>query len=360
MPQPEGAQLNFGYNPILTDIGVNLLPKLDQFIGAKIFPNVPVASPSGTYNIWKQDDFLRRNGKSMANYEAAPLAGFATGQGTYSVKNWGLGTPYTNRDLADARRGGISDMKFKAAKARFVTTQAALEVEFRVQALVQTTGNWTTTIAGVASGATGNQFNKWDTAGSTPVDDVLTWKRYMRQLTGFEPNTMIIPEPVWLALRKNSQVISRVTPGFYGAGQAVPVQVSIDQIKALFELQTILIPKAVYNTAAEGQTAAYSDIWTRDMMWLGYVAASPSPEEPSAGYGFTWTGDTSRGLPAGMATGDGPQMPGAQVQGGNDFGLFVREFPDIPRGATIIEGMIWSSPNVVAASLGMTWTATIT
>lgn len=361
MPQPEGAALNFGFSPILTNIGVNYLPKLDQFVGTKIFPNVPSASPTGKYNIWKQDDFLRRSGKAIANYEAVPLGGFATGQGTYSVTNWGLGTPYTNRDLSDARRGGISDMKFKAAKTRYVVTQAALELEFRVQALVQTTSNWTTTIAGVASAPNAaTQFVAWDQTAATPVDDVDLWKRNLRLLTGFEPNTMVIPEPIWLALRKNAQVIARVTPGFYGAGQAVPMQVSLDQIKTLFGIANIIIPKGVYNTAAEGATTAYADIWGRTTMWLGYVASNASAEDPSAGYNFTWTGNTTAGLPAGMSGGEGPQNMGAVLDGSNDYGLYVREYKDEPRAAMVIEGMIWSSPNVVGAALGMTWTATIT
>jgi hypothetical protein len=356
MPQPEGSELNFGFSPILTNIGVNYLPKLEQYVGRNIFPVVPTASPVGTYNVWEMGDFLRRNGKEIANYEAVPLGGFATTQRTFSVRNWGVGTPYTARDLADARRGGMSDQKFKNGKARWVTTQGVLELEFRVRDFVQTAANWTTTIAGVTSGPSASQFIQWDQAASTPVDDVLKWKRNMRLLTGFEPNTMVIPEPIMLVLQRNAQVIARVTPGFYGAGKAVPVQVSIDQIKTLFGIEKILVPKGVYNSAAEGQTPTLVDIWTATTMWLGYVTENASVDEPSAGYQFAWTGDTTTGLPEGVGSGEGPQNFGSQL---NDEGLFIREYVDQPRAARVIEGMIWRSPNIVGPSLGMTWTATI-
>lgn len=355
MPQPEGSQLDFGYSPILTNIGVNYLPKLDQFVGRRVFPNVPTASPTGIYNIWNQGDFLRRAGKEIANYEAVPLGGFATTQGTFNVKNWGVGTPYTGRDLANARRGGITDQAFKNAKARWVTTQGVLELEFRVRDLIQTTGNWTTTIAGVTSGPSASQFVQWDQAASTPVDDVLLRKRQMRLLTGFEPNTMIIPELPLLALRKNPQVIARATPGFYGAGVNVPVQVSVDQLKALFGIQNILTPLSVYNSAAEGQTAVLADIWS-NTVWLGYVSPTPTMDDPSAGYQFSWTGDTTAGLPSSVPVGEGPQNFGSVM---NNEGLFIREYLDQPRAARVIEGMIWTSPNVVGPSLGMTWTAPI-
>lgn len=355
MPQPEGAQLDFGYSPILTGVGLNFLPKIDQYIGPKIFPTVPVASPVGIYNVWKMGDFLRRNGKEIANYEVVPLGGFATGQQTYNVTNWGVGTPYTARDLAHARRGGMSDQAFKNAKARWVTTQGVLEKEFRVQALIQTTANWTTTIAGVNSGPSSVQFVRWDQAAATPVDDVLLWKRKMRLLTGYTPNSMVIPESVILALKKNAQIQDRVKVSLTGDNGQRPVQITNDHIKALLELENMWVPTGVYNSAAEGQTDVITDIWTQTIMWLGYVTSSPSPEEPSAGYDFAWTGDVSEGIPGGL-TGEGPQNFGAVK---NDQGLFIREYMDLPRAARVIEGMIWSSPNVVGAALGMTWTAAI-
>lgn len=353
MPMPEGAQLNFGFSPILTNIGLNFLPKLDQYVGKDIFPSVGVASPVGIYNFWTMDDFLRRQGKRIANYEAVPLAGFASTQLTYSVTNWGLGTPYTNVDLANARRGGMTDQQFKNNKARFVTTQAVLEKEFRARDLIQTAGNWTTTIAGVNSGPNSGQFVKWDQAAATPVDDVLFRKRQMRLLTGIEPNSMVIPELVMLALKKNAQIQDRVKVSLTGDNGRSPISITDEHIKALLELENLWIPKGVYNSAAEGQAKSITDIWLQTTMWLGHVAKEPSIETPSAGYDFSWTGDTGEGLPGGNA-GEGPEMMGAVK---SDAGLFIRNYMDVPRGAMIIEGMIWSSPNVTSPDLGMTWTA---
>lgn len=357
MPMPEGAQLDFGFSPILTNIGLNFLPKLDQYIGFLVFPTVPVASPVGTYNIWKQGDFLRRNGKEIANYEAVPLGGFATGQGSYSVKNWGVGTPYTNRDLATARRGGMTDQAFKNGKARWVTTQGVLEKEFRVRDLIQTTANWTTTIAGVTSAPNvATQFIQWDQAASLPVDDVKLWKRNMRLLTGFTPNSMIIPETVMLSLEKNAQIQDRVKVALTGNNNGKPIDITYDHIKMLFQVQNLWVPTGVYNSAAEGQTDVLTDIWAQKTMWMGYVSPAPSLDDPSAGYDFSWSGDVTDGLPANIGTGAGPQNFGAVK---NDRGLFIREYLDQPRAAVVIEGMIWSQPNVVSASLGMTWTAAV-
>jgi hypothetical protein len=358
MPQPEGNQLSFGFSGILTTVAINYLPDLTQFIGQSLLPDLPVAAAAGAYNIWKQGDFLRRQGKTLANYEAAPMGGYSSGQGTYKVSNWALATPYTNRDIMDAVRGGQTPQQFRNNKTRFIVTQGVLEQEFRVKTLIQTTANWGTTIAGVQSGSDGvTQFIRWDQAASTPVDDIDLWKRRMRLMSGFTPNTLVIPELVWLQLKKNAQVIARITPGFYGAGKAAPVEVSVDQLKALFGIPNIYIPVSVYNSAQEGQPDVLTDIWS-NTMWLGYVNATPSPDTPSAAYNMAWTGDNVEGLPAGMTTADlpGPQMMGATK---NESGIFMRQFPDVPRGAMVIEGQIFWSPNVVAPTLGMTWTAPI-
>lgn len=351
MPMPEGAQLNFGYNPLLTNIGLNLLPKLDQYIGRKIFRSIPVASPVGTYNQWDADDFLRRQGKEIANYEAVPLGGFTTSQKTFSAKNWGVGTPYTNVDLANARRGGMSDQQFRNNKARWVTTQGVIEQEFRIRDFVQTAANWTLTLAGVTSAPDGTTtFLGWDQASATPVDDVKLWKRRMRLLSGREPNTAIIPESIMLALYKNAQILDRVKTAHFGDGK--PFDVEKKHVEALLGL-TIYEPKGVYNSAKEGQTKNFQDIWNQDIVWIGYVNDNPSFDDPSCGYLFNWTGSTTDGLPPGIAAGQGPAMMGAVE---NDEGLFIREYPDMARGAMVIEGMLWASPNVVCADMGMTLT----
>lgn len=355
MPQPEGGQLNFGFSPILTNVGISYIEGMtNQFIGTTIFPVVNTMSPVGLFNRWKADDFLRRNGKQIANYEAVPLGGFAGDQLPFAVTNWGVGTPWTNLDLANAVRGGTSVQRFKNLKTKWVTTQAMLEQEFRIAALVQTTANWGVTVTGVTSGATpGTTFVQWDQAASSPVDDILYLKNVIRLKTGLMPNTMVIPYLTWLSIRKNASLIDRIK---YGGTMDRPTEVTLSQIKALFEIDNIVIPMGVYNSAGEGLAATFVDIWAQKQIWLGYVTADVSPDTPTAGYTFAWTGNTNFGLPSGMTDVVGPQMMGSVE---TEKGLFVREYPDLPKGAMIIEGMIWASPNVVAADLGLSMTGVI-
>lgn len=360
MPQPEGSQLTHSISPLLTTIALGSIPSIMGptsagglgLIAKRVFPNLPVAAPSGTYNIWKRGDFLRREMKKLANFEAPPIIGLSTTTGNFSVSRYGVSTLWTAMDLANARIGGMTDTAFINAKNLLVTTNALLELEIQTAALIQTAGNWTTTYAGVASGPSASQFIAWDQAASAPVDDVILWKEAARLLTGFVANTMILPIQVYNALRKNASLIDRIK---YGGTMDRPTTVTLQQMIGLFELD-IIIPEAVYNTAKEGQADSFTYIWNKNV-WIGYVAPNPSRDTPSAGYHFSWTGDTTAGLPNGVPAGRGPNNFGSAM---NDQGLFIkRYFTDRP-SAEWVDCEIFTTPNITAADMGIVLTAVIT
>src|ERR1700752_2815362 len=109
---PEGIQLTQGMNPMLTSVAINYVPSLTQYIAKRIFPNVPVGSPTGQYPIWLQDDFLRIQAKIISNREAPPEVDYATSKGTYNVATYGASASWTDRELAAARIGGMLSADF--------------------------------------------------------------------------------------------------------------------------------------------------------------------------------------------------------------------------------------------------------
>ena len=353
MPQPEGAALHHNYNPIITQQAQGMLQGLTtQFIARNVFPNVPVGSPSGMFTKWNRGDFMRRTAKRLANYEAPPIGGFGTGEGSFSVDTYGLATMWTRKDLANAVRGGVSVGNFEKAKTLYVVTGNLLELEIQTASLIQTTGSWTTTWAGVAAAPSTDQFIKWSSASSDPVDDMDRIKKLFRDTVGFNPNTVILPENIKMALRKNANLIDRIK---YAGSPERPTQVTMEQIKGLWEMDRILTPEGRYNAAKEGAADNLQPIWS-DTVWVGYTTPTPSPEQPSAGYHFSWTGDTTMGLPTGVDPSEGPQNWDAVR---NDDGIFMRRYRENRPNATFLEGEMFTTPNVVAKDLGMTLTAVL-
>lgn len=353
MPQPEGAALTQSISPFLTNIAVGMMPSIEGFIAKDVFPTIPVAAPTGKYLVWKVGDFLRRGGKKLSNYEAPPIEGFATGSGNFSTSKWGVSSLYTAQEVAEARISGISEAELKLAKTRFVTTKGLLEREIKVAALCQTSGNWTFTKAGVTSGPSGSQFIQWDQVASDPVADFRKARQEMQLATGYKPNRLVLPTLVKDALLSNASLIDRIK---YGGTMDRPTQITIQQLKALFEIDDILIPDQVYNTTAEGQADAFSYIWGKTV-WFGYVTPTPSRETATAGYTFAWSGDTTNGLPAGAQnSGSGPQDWGASM---SPEGLFIRSYlQERPQGQ-FVDCEMFDDPNVVSPGLGYTFTAPI-
>lgn len=345
MPYPEGAGLTGGFSPRLTNMAMGYLPQMSMFVGSRIFPSVAVGAESGSYNILPREEFLRPQGKRLANGEAPPVGGFKFATDVYSVYEYGLSAQITQRDLNNAAVGGLGAGRLRNMKTQFVTFQAALAMELDISAIVTTAGNWATSYGGVTATPNGTQFIQWDQAASDPVGNVNKWREQMRLATGFEPNKMMFTRPVLNALKTNPEIIDRIK---YMGTSSNPAKVTTQTLAELFELDEIIVPTAVSNTAQEGATATIADIWGKNI-FLWYTPGAPSMELPSAGYRFSWTGDVH-------SEGVGPQPFGGSA---NAEGLFIRNYITDRPAVEWVESRWYTVPKVTGSSLGILCTAAV-
>jgi hypothetical protein len=337
MPRPEGAGLTQNFSPRLGRLAISYLPSNKGFIGSRVFPNVPVGAAAGEYNILPRGAWLRRQGKKLANNEAPPLGGFDFTKSTYSVDEYGVAANWTQRDLNNADVGMIGAGRLRTLKTRFVTFQAQLALEYDIQTLVRTDANWTYVKTGVAASPTTNEFLQWNDASSDPVSDIDTWKLAVFYATGFMPNRMILPMEAINALKLHPDIIDRIK--YTGTG-ASPARVNLTTLKELFELDEILVPMAVHNTANEGATDVIVSLWGKDA-FLFYAPMSPSMEEPSAGYRFSW------------AAADGYVGPQPFGRGLNAEGLYIANYTTDRPAAEWVESRWYTTPKVTGASLAV-------
>lgn len=348
---PEGAQLTLGISPLLTNLAVGFAIDQTEFVADLIFPPVLVAAPSGTYPIWKRDDFLRTGGKKLANREAPPVVEFTTSKGNYNTSYWGVSANWTAIEVAEARVQGMSEQQLREMHTLNTTTKALLDREITVSSFVQTTGNWSATYGGVTSSASlGTSFLRWDLPASTPVDDVKYFKKQFKLRTGKKVNKIVLSEDVKDALLKNPQVLALWNPTFVGKDR--PAVLNVAQLSEVLEIPNIVITESTYNSAPEGKAATFQTIWT-NTVWMGYVAPKPAINEMSAGYSFIWSGDTSAGLPQGTEMGPGPSQWGAVK---NNRGLYIRAYETVRPQARWVDCMKFDQPNVVSPDLGITLT----
>ena len=340
MDGQEGIALGQGVSVMLTNIALGYLSSLGNgYIARQVFPNVPVPRPTGLYNILRRGAFLRLGSKVLDNKEPTPIKSFGYDKNTYSVDHWGVAADWTDLDLAGADVGGIGAAQHINNKVLMVTLDPVLRLEVETATLIRNVGNWSNVRVGVANytGAA-NTFLQWGDAASTPIENVDQWIEDFTLTCGFTPNMMIMPRQVWKILKNNPEIVARIR---YDASQSAnaPVQVTLATLQNLFGIDKILVPGGVLNSAPEGQPDQIGYIWGKDC-WMGYVQDAPSRDNPSAGYFFSWTGQT----------GQSPAQGGAQP---NNDGLFIRRyFQERPR-TYFVESEWFTTPQVTGSDLGL-------
>lgn len=337
MPRPEGQALRQQFTPRLTTMAIGYLGGFAELIGKDMFPGLAVGAESGEYNIFPRGEWLRRQGKKLANGEPAPLGGFKFDKGLYSVGEYGVAANWTQRDLNNADVGGIGSVNLKNMKTRFVTQQAALEVEVAIAEMVRTDANWGFVKTGVASSVGANQFLQFNDPASDPIALFKAWKLEMQLATGFRPNRFQITRPILDALTEHPDLIDRVK---YTGGKDNPAKITIEALKSLLEIEHIYVPESVQNVAQEGAADDIQWIWGKDA-FLYYAPDQASKEVPSAAYRMNWV------------AADGYVGPQPEGRGVNAEGLFIANYTTKRPWAEWVESRWYTEPKVTGANLGM-------
>jgi hypothetical protein len=150
---------------------------------------------------------------------------------------------------------------------------------------------WSQDVTGAAAGTgvVGTTTTVYwdDDANGDPFTDIATQQTYILQNTGFMPNKLVLSWSVYQALRKHPLIIDRIkyTSATF-AGTITP-----QLLAEAFDIEEVVVSKAVYNSAQENLTASMSFVNSKNAL-LAYVAPAPGLMVPSAGYTFGWQGFT--------------------------------------------------------------------
>jgi len=125
----------------------------------------------------------------------------------------------------------------------------------------------------------------WETvATASPKDDVATGKESLRS-NGIIPNTLAMSYGTFLDVTKNAEVKTQIYQLF--PDTAKTGQVSIEHLKAYFDVERVLVAGALKNTAKRGQDASLSGIWP-DTYALLCKTSDGDISEPCIGRTFLW------------------------------------------------------------------------
>lgn len=285
-------------NRPLTNISIAFVQSAENFVAARVFPNVPVLKRSDVFFEYDRAEFNRDEMK-----ERAP--GTESAGGTYDIGNdtYFARTRAYHRDVPDEIRDNADDpINLDREATIFVTTKGLIKREVTWVAQYFIAGApgaiWTFVVDGAATAsvsfdptdAGNNDKVFWDDASSTPIEDIRQGKRFVLESTGFMPNTLTLGRSVFDTLLDHPDIVGRLDRG-QTTGPAI---VQRESLAALFELDDVLVMDAIQNTGKEGLAATHVFIGGKHAL-LSYKPSTPGLLTPSAGYTFSWTGRVGSG-----------------------------------------------------------------
>lgn len=263
-------------DPVLTNMLVAYYQGEDRFVSMRVFPAVP-SDKSGTYYLFTKAYWFTDEMKQRAPGGQYARADFAVSTATYSTLQWALMKALADEEIAASQVPTSLD----AAAVRFLGLKSLIRKERAFAADFMKTSVW---------GTDNTSATNWSTfETSDPAGDVATARRTISQATGYYPNTLVMGEIVNDVLKNHPDLLDRIKYTERATGMSVRAAMA-----GVFELNSILVGSAIYNSANEGQTAVYAPIIDDDALVV-YVAPAPSKEEPSGGYTFAWAGGGGTG-----------------------------------------------------------------
>ena len=282
MPQPTSSQVHV--DAILTNISVAYLQRAENFIADKVFPIVPVDKQSDKYFTYSKNDWLRDEAQVRTDGTESVGSGYNITTDTYYADVYAI-----HKDIGDQTRANAdAPINVDREAAEFVTHRLLTRREIQFNNDFMKTGVWSKDITGVSSSPTTNQTIQWsDFTNSDPIEDIEAGKAGILSTTGLEANTLVLGYDVFRKLKNHPDLVDRIK---YTSSQTI----TEDMLARMFDIERVLVSKAIKATNAEGVTGAYS-FTTGKSALLAHVAPAPGLLTPSAGYTFSWTG-VSQGL----------------------------------------------------------------
>lgn len=288
MPQPVLQDVHI--SSALTNVSVAWFEEQDYFIADKVFPMVPVQHQTDQYFVWSLADLYRDDAQLRADGTESAGTGMNLTTQSYVAKVWGL-----HKDIGPQVRANADPaIDIDVTTTRMLMQKMLIRRDNFFVSTYLKTGVWkggtsATDIVGTAGGTPGTTTPaKWsDDANSDPFTDIATQQTSILQGTGKLPNILTIGWPVYQALRKHPLIIDRIKY----TSQPTATNVTANLMAEMFDVDEVLVSKAVYNSAAEG-LAATTNFVAGSVALLAYKTRAPSLNEPTAGYTFGWQGFT--------------------------------------------------------------------
>lgn len=253
------------YQDVLTKEAYGLLQDTMEFAVAQgAIPQVFTTKKNGNFKIFSAADFRRRNAERRLGGTEFKQVNTHLEDKSYACAQYGYEENIDDDDRVDNHMEQLAEKMMEDGLATF---DLALKAKL-------VSGQFGTDYTGVASGATGNQFNKWSTAGATPITDIKNMKAVVKAKIGQNPDSLLIGEDVFTALTENAQVLARLR-------NDVDKDITTATLAKLFGLKNIYVIGSAQTTTVQGQATQTMGPIIADTALLYYRGAGNNEFSPA-------------------------------------------------------------------------------
>lgn len=263
MPEPSQTHVDVA----LTNVSVAY--RNAAFIAEQIAPPVSVRKQSGKYFIYDSErEAFRQTDDKRAPGSEANEVDFSLSTDSYFAEDHALESVIADEERDNADPAIQPDID----RTEFLTDKIGLNQEMELATLIKTDGS----IPGETLSGTG----QWSDTTSDPVAAVEAKKADIVSAIQVVPNTLVLPYDVFSVVRTHPKVVDKLSGIQIGSGNAA-------QLAEIFDVEQVLVPRAVKNTANPGQTAAIDFVWGKDA-FLCYAPARPGLKQAAFALTYRW------------------------------------------------------------------------
>lgn len=229
----------------LSNLSIKLANDAAVFQARNLFVRKGVNKGTGKIRVYSADNLRIEGGPAGRRSVAAEIERSYSLMG-YETKEEALRELILDKDVRDAD-DDIANMRLDSVQD--LTEKHLLKLEQAAITKAFTAANF-------ATGHSSALAKTWADDTSDPVEDVkLGIERIRMSLAGRKPDTLAIDEKTWQALKDHPAILDRVK--YVAPGVAVVRQ---DTVAQIFDINSIIIIGAVYNSSNVGENATLAPI----------------------------------------------------------------------------------------------------
>lgn len=282
MPSPTSSLATLRPD-LATFLEFDLESEKNGYVATQVFPVIDVQSQAGNFGKIPLEQLLQQR-----DTKRAPGSGYARGNWTFDKAVYAT-EEHGAEEAVDDREAKMYSEYFVAEQISTLRAFSSVlrNAEQRVADAVFNTTTWT------GSSLTTAVVTPWSTlASAVPITNVEAAVQKVYDNSGLWANALIINRKVFRNLRNCSSIIDRINAS--GAGSPSKASdVTVEMLKAVFDLEHVIVAGTSKNGAKEGQTASPSQIWSSSYAMVCKIATSPDMREPCIGRTFHWSQDGS-------------------------------------------------------------------